>query len=65
VSPARDYNDCQIRRICVLVLVVDPSRKTVAVHRRSGPAQTLREADILDISDIVDSFACRVGEIFE
>jgi len=27
--------------------------------------QTLREADLLDISDIVDGFSCRVREIFE
>lgn len=47
------------------VLVIDPGRKTVAVHRPSGPPQTLREADMLDVSDIVADFTCRVREIFE
>jgi Uma2 family endonuclease len=64
-SAVREKIDEYLTHGVLGVLLVDPRRKTVAVHRLSRPVQTLREADILDISDIVDGFTCRVREIFE
>lgn len=64
-SEVREKIDEYLTRGVLGVLVVDPRRKTVALHRPSQPARTLREADTLDISDIVDGFTCHVREIFE
>lgn len=47
-----------------LVWVVDPERRTVAVHSDAGPTRRLREADALDGADVVPGFTLPVRELF-
>ncbi|MCS6830054.1 MAG: Uma2 family endonuclease [bacterium] len=47
-----------------LVWVVDPSDRTVSVHRAGHPVQILREEDTLTGDDVLPGFACKVSEIF-
>ena len=49
----------------IIVLVVDPDAKTVGVHRRLSLPLTLRDADTLDIDDVVAGFRCDIREIFK
>lgn len=46
------------------VWVVNPKRRTVAVHRQNEPARTLTENDILDGGTILPGFSCSVAGIF-
>ncbi|MBM4031128.1 MAG: Uma2 family endonuclease [Planctomycetes bacterium] len=48
-----------------MVWVVNPARRTVAVHRGSTNVTTLSENDDLDGQDVVPGFRCPVSEIFE
>jgi len=48
-----------------MVWVVNPARRTVAVHRPSADPQTFTEHDDLDGQDVVPGFRCPVSEIFE
>ena len=47
-----------------LVLVVNPRRRTVAVHRPNGPVRILGEDDVLDGEDVVPGWALPVSELF-
>jgi Uma2 family endonuclease len=47
-----------------LVWTVNPTRKSVTVHRASKDAYTFSEMDELDGEDIVPGFRYRVSEIF-
>ena len=47
-----------------LVWIVNPRRRTVAVHRDGSEVRVLRENDILDGEDVVPGFTLRVAEIF-
>jgi Uma2 family endonuclease len=49
---------------CRVVWVVDPSRKTVAVHDDRRQAVTLHESDTLTGGDVVPGFSVPVAEIF-
>jgi Uma2 family endonuclease len=46
------------------VWIVDPAKRTIAIHHRDGQVAVLSETDILSGGDLVPGFACRVGEIF-
>jgi len=46
------------------VVVITPRRKTVTAHRGGAKPIFLREGDILDLSDVVPGFRCKVAEIF-
>lgn len=46
------------------VWIVDPAKRTVAIHHRDGHVAVLSETDTLSGGDLVPGFACRVGEIF-
>ena len=46
------------------VWIVDPEKRTIAIHHRDGQVAVLSETDILSGGDLVPGFACRVGEIF-
>jgi Uma2 family endonuclease len=48
-----------------LVWVVNPQRRTVAVHRPTSLGSILREQDELTGEDVVRGFCCRVGDFFE
>lgn len=69
VSPTDSYTevDEKVREWlaagCRMVWVVDPRRRTVAVHRPAGLVE-FGENDSLDGADVVPGFQCRVGEFF-
>ena len=46
------------------VWVVDPDRRTVAVHSSTGPTRRLRERDTLDGADVLPGFTMPVRELF-
>jgi Uma2 family endonuclease len=48
---------------CRMVWVVDPRRKTVAVHRPGTLTEFAADAEI-DGADVVPGFKCRAGEFF-
>ena len=47
------------------VVVVDPRRRTVRVHRSHTDAIVLTEADVLDVGDAVPGWRMPIREIFE
>jgi Uma2 family endonuclease len=49
----------------LLVVVIDPDVKSVVVHRPSAQPIVLGTDDVLDLSDVMSGFQCRVREIFE
>jgi len=49
---------------CQMVLVVNPRRRTVAVHRPGQPVRVLGEDEALDGEDVVPGWTLAVREIF-
>ena len=47
-----------------LVIVVNPRRRTVAVHRPGQPVRILSESDVLDGEDVVPGWSLQVAELF-
>ena len=47
------------------VIVVDPSRRVVKVHRSRGNTVELGEGDTLEVDDVVPGCRLEVGEMFE
>ncbi len=47
------------------VWVIDPDRRTVAIHSSTGPTRRLREHDTLDGADVLPGFAMPVRALFE
>ena len=50
---------------CRAVIVVNPRRQTVNLHRSPTDVTTLTESDTLEISDIVPGWRMPIGAIFE
>lgn len=48
-----------------LVWIVDPTLRTVTVHRLDGSARLLREGDTLEGEDVLEGFSVAVVELFE
>lgn len=48
-----------------LLLVVNPQRRAVAVHRPGQAAHILGEDDVLDGEDVVPGWSLRVGDLFD
>ena len=49
-----------------VVVIVDPRGPAVTIHRSGTQPVTLGgESEMLDLSDVVPGFTCRVGDIFE
>lgn len=57
--------DEYLRRGTPMVLVIDPRKQSVTVHRIGRDASTLSSEETLDLSPIVAGFSCRVSAIFE
>ena len=55
-----DYIDAGTR----MVLVVNPKRRTVTVHRPGAQPLILRQADTIDGGDVVPGFSLPVAEVF-
>jgi Uma2 family endonuclease len=70
VSPGDRYSelaakvDEYLAAGCRMVLVVDPPRRTVAVHRLRTESTVLTEADVLEGGDVVPGWSVPVREIF-
>jgi Uma2 family endonuclease len=47
-----------------MVLVINPRRRTVAVHRPSRPMHVLTQADSLDGEEVVSGWTLPVRELF-
>jgi Uma2 family endonuclease len=48
-----------------LIWVVNPERRTVAIHWASGTGTILRENDEIDGEAVLPGFRCRVAEFFQ
>ena len=48
-----------------LVWVVNPRRRTIAVHRAGRDIQVLRENDALSGEEVIPGFSCGVAAVFE
>lgn len=46
------------------VIVVDPRRRSVKVHRSLGDAAVLTEGDVLSVEDVVPGWQMGVAEVF-
>jgi len=49
---------------CPLVLVINPRRRTLTVHRSGQNPLVLREADTFDAGEVVPGFCCAVASLF-
>lgn len=71
LSPTDSYSDVEKKVAAWLaagtgmVVLVDPSKQLLFVHRPGQPVQILTSEDILDASDVVAGWRVRVAEIFE
>ena len=48
-----------------LVILVDPDARVVTTLPHDGPAQTLTDADTLDLGAVLPGFTCPVWDIFD
>jgi Uma2 family endonuclease len=48
----------------IVVVVIDPDKENVTVHRRLAAPRTLGSGDELNLEDVIENFRCPVGEIF-
>jgi len=70
ISPFDSYAEVEERVIDWLtagtrmVIVMNPSTRTVMVHTSPTEATRLTEADVLTCGDILPGFACPVSELF-
>lgn len=48
----------------IVVLTIDPKRRTLAINTQDGVTRTLRETDTLELPDILPGFSLPVHEIF-
>jgi Uma2 family endonuclease len=49
-----------------LVVIVDPKKTTVEIHRRGAPVNVLTDLDeVLDLNDVITDFRCTLRQIFE
>lgn len=46
------------------VIVVDPRRRSVKVHRSLGDVEVLTEGDVLSVEDVVPGWQMEVAEVF-
>ena len=71
ISPNDRYTDVEekvadwLSAGCRVVIVVNPRRQTVNLHRSPTDVTTLTESDTLEISDIVPGWQMPVEDIFE
>lgn len=71
ISPSDRYSQVEekvadwLEAGTMAVIVVDPRRRAVKVHRSLSDASILTDADILSIEDVVPGWQMTVAEIFE
>ncbi|MBI3466041.1 MAG: Uma2 family endonuclease, partial [Planctomycetes bacterium] len=59
-SKIDDYLAAGVR----LLWIVNPTRRTVRIHRANGTIGWLREHDTLDGEDVLPGFRCAVRDLF-
>ena len=70
ISPSDTYTEVAekvdewLNAGCAMVWVVNPRRETVEVYRSPEDITVLRGNDILDGSDVINGFQCRVRDLF-
>lgn len=68
VSPGDSYSEVEEKTVewlrggVLVVVIVDPRRKTVRVHRSTG---TTNVEDVLEIDDVIPGWRAPLAEIFE
>ena len=71
ISPSDSYTEVEekvadwLNAGTLAVLVVDPRRRTIKVHRSPAEAVVLTEADVLAVEEIVPGWQMRVRDIFQ
>jgi Uma2 family endonuclease len=56
---------CWIRAGVRVVLTVDPSSRSIAIHRPRKETIRLTDGDQLDLHEVIAGFRCRVSEVFD
>ena len=56
---------CWIRAGVRVALTVDPSARSVTVHRPAKAPLALGDQEDLDLGEVISGFRCRVSEIFD
>lgn len=70
VSPSDSFREVQDKALAwlaagtIVVLVLDPPKRTATVYRGQGVAHVHRAGDTLDLSDAVPGFSVAVAELF-
>jgi Uma2 family endonuclease len=64
VEEVEEKVDDYLNAGCPMVLVVNPRRRTVTVHRPRKQPLVLHETDTLDAGEVVTGFRCAVAAIF-
>ena len=71
ISPSDSYTEVEekvadwLNAGTLAVIVVDPRRRTVKVHRSPAEAVVLTEADVLAVEGVVPGWQMRVRDIFQ
>ena len=71
ISPSDSYTEVEekvadwLNAGTLAVIVVDPRRRTIKVHRSPAEAVVLTEADVLAVEEIVPGWQMRVRDIFQ
>src|SRR4051794_39092696 len=60
LQEVEDKVDEYLQAGALLVLVLNPRRKTITVHQRNAPPILLHESDNFDAGNVVPGFRCRV-----
>lgn len=48
----------------IVVITIDPKRRSLGVHTQDGIMRTVRETDVLELPDVLPGFSLPVSEIF-
>ena len=71
ISPSDSYTEVEekvadwLNAGTLAVIVVDPRRRTIKVHRSPAEAVVLTEADVLAVEEVVPGWQMSVRDIFE
>ncbi len=70
ISPSDSYTEVAekvaqlLEAGTLLVVLIDPRTRTIALHNQNGEISRLAEANTLTLGDVLPGFQCSVGELF-
>jgi Uma2 family endonuclease len=64
VEEVEEKVDAYLAAGALAVLVINPRRKTVTIHRDGQAAAIHRPGEVLDLSSVVPGFSCDVAAVF-